>query len=972
MSFINAADSSLSKLYSYLCADRKRTVLSALVIYLIMFVIFALVSLYPTAEKIGTLLGVDGVGQYYPFLLDFRRNLIDFFESVKSGNPQFRMINFGFFLGTDTISTTTVSFIPFLPYYIFVALVPENAVPAFLSVGAVLLSFIAGLSFIYLCSHFKKNLLLSGFMAVFYVFCGNYFFTGLWNPHFLYMYIAFPLMIAGIDRIITEKGWLLFTLSVAWLSVAGLQLLVYTLPFVIIFASIRTYFLYKGRYFKSLGKYFLRGSLATVLGLALSGATLLIFLQNFFASVRSQMNPIADMAELLTPSVDYLTELLGLSESNTPAGICAALIPCFIYMLTSVSVKREIRTYSFTLLLLTAFPVVRYGLNFFRYELCRWGFIPALFISFGCVSYLPRLVRLRKNERRTFFFTLLTYTLLLTVRADTAAIVFLLIMSVINSVPFLRKRLRRTVKTILVKLKAFFAGGRIISLAAVTVLSLGLIIGCILIVSFRHYRIEPLLLAAAAVFVAVSAFGSRKNLSLTAMILCCAVIGTIHINSEYSDSFKIQENYVAKAVAELEKEENTFGRSSALYNDCFIVGFETETATVPEDSEKGEESVEEEQEIPSNRNLVYGIVEPEIFASMINGNYMNFIRRCGQEMASVYSTGQLEGFGAKEELYSLFGVDVMYADISTDAFYGITPVDKITVEDGSEIYLYKNSYALPAGVTYSGLMNKDAYESLNPAELPFAMMDSVYLEGYDASTYQTGNYSWECGYDIKQELRGQTINGKDCYDNYVTPKEDLSGCFVYLSFEGVDCRFLKGARGVNVFFDIDGEKRTFTFHNANSDWEWTYYTDHYTLPLGYQQDGINEISFISPFTFESMKIYAVPEDVYINAYNNCVEEVLQNIEMSVNTLTGDITVSSDKVLSINMLYSDGWTAYVDGKETPVYKANGLFLGIPLEKGTHTVRLSYRTPLLYEGFAVSAVTVAAIIAAKLLEKRRKKI
>ena len=79
------------------------------------------------------------------------------------------------------------------------------------------------------------------------------------------------------------------------------------------------------------------------------------------------------------------------------------------------------------MLLLIAFPVVRYGLNLFQYELCRWGFIPAMLICFGAVSYIPRFAGIRGEEKAMYFFTIITYTLLLTVRADAAAVIFLLL-----------------------------------------------------------------------------------------------------------------------------------------------------------------------------------------------------------------------------------------------------------------------------------------------------------------------------------------------------------------------------------------------------------------------------------------------------------------------------------------------------------------------------------------------------------------
>ena len=251
------------------------------------------------------------------------------------------------------------------------------------------------------------------------------------------------------------------------------------------------------------------------------------------------------------------------------------------------------------------------------------------------------------------------------------------------------------------------------------------------------------------------------------------------------------------------------------------------------------------------------------------------------------------------------------------------------------------------------------------------MMDSVYLEGYETGEYNGKTYSEECAFTLRQELRGETIFGIECYDNYITPETDLSGKFVYLSFEGVDCHTYEGAK-TEIFTISTGDiNHNYLVHNSNSNWEWKYYSDYYTFSLGFCEENIDEISFISPFEFESVKLYAVPEEVYTAAYENCTSEILENMEITTNTVTGDITVSSDKVLCVNMCYSDGWTAYVDGEETPVYKANGLFLGIPLTEGSHSVRLSYRTPWLYEGMAVSAVSFVAVIAIKLIEKRRKK-
>ncbi len=51
-------------------------------------------------------------------------------------------------------------------------------------------------------------------------------------------------------------------------------------------------------------------------------------------------------------------------------------------------------------------------------------------------------------------------------------------------------------------------------------------------------------------------------------------------------------------------------------------------------------------------------------------------------------------------------------------------------------------------------------------------------------------------------------------------------------------------------------------------------------------------------------------------------------------------------------YENGWTAEVDGAETPIMRANALVRAVSVPAGTHVVTFTYRTPLLYAGAAAS--------------------
>ena len=981
MECIARFDSRLSQLAAYLTGNKKRAFAAGVAVYTAVFALFFCISVLPVIADTGTLLGGDGVAQYYPYLLDFRRNIIELIDSVKSGSPQLTMMNFNYCCGIDTVTSTAMNFMPLLPFYALSAFVAESDVPMLFAVGAVLLAYMAGIAFMCLCAHFRLDMLWSGLMAPFYVFCGNYFFTGSLNPQFLYMYVAFPLMIIGIDRILTRRGWALLTLSVGWLALSGFVMLIYTLPFVVVFAIVRVYFLYRGEFFKNLLRYFLRGSLAVLLGAAMAGFMLLPVVMEYFNSDRSSgvSGALAALsaAELLTPSAEYLSELLSGTDPNSPTGVCAVLTPCFLYVLTSDKTRREVKGCCFTMLVLVALPLIRYGLNGFQYELCRWGFVPALLVCFCCAAYAPRFLHIGAYERGVFIFSLAGCILLLTLRQDTAAVIFVLAAAVLNTAPFTRGLLKRAAKIpkrFAAALKnEYRAKGQYLYLTAA---ALGFMAAAALIfyaVINAKITVYPFLVIAAAGFLLIACLSAKNCRSTAGMLLAvlCISVGAFSNSTAVIEAYIIQPDEALTAIADTERQEGYWGRVCAITDDCkgFLGMSSAEEAAVEVDGKLYG------RDTNLNAALRYDIADTSVFRSTVNGDYMGLFSRCGQECTSLSSTGQINGLAGKEVLYSLLGVERLYSVGAAWDFYGFQPTEQLSCSDGTEVQYYRNMYALPMGVTYDSLMEGDEFDDLNGAELPYAMLDSVYLEGFelpDSAPRADSSYAYACDFTLRQELRGETSFGIECYDNYITLGSDTAGCFIYLSFDGVNSSTYEAAQSEDFTVNVDDRYEVHSLiHNQNSSWEWAYRTDHYTFALGFAQEGIDSISFISPFEFENVYVYAVPEEVYTSAYSERTEEILEGVELSTNELTGSITVSEDKILSINMLYSDGWTAYIDGAEVPIYKANGLFIGIPLSEGEHSVRLIYRTPWLYEGAALSCAAAAVFVALLIISRRRNK-
>lgn len=974
MSAITVADSFLKRLAKRCASDKRFGSSASVLVYTAVFVLFTAITTLIVIIDTGSLLGGDGISQYYPFLLETRRNIIAFFESLANGSPQFTMINFNMCYGTDTVTGAALNFIPFFPVYALSALFPEEAMPMFFAVVVLLLSYLAGISFICLCRHFRLRSLWNGIFAAAYVFCGNYLATGLFNPHFLYMYITFPLMIIGMDRIINGKGWKLFVLSVFWLSLSGFTMLVYTIPFVVVFALIRVYFVHRDHYFKSLLKYFLRGCGAVILGVAMSGIFFLPSAIEYLQSTRATVGS-TDILSLLIPSVKYLTETFAPITANSPTGLLALVIPCFIYMLC-VKGRKELRVYAVAALALVAFPVIRYGLNGFMYDLCRWGFVPALMVCFCCAAYMPLLLRAGRISRKKFLFVLTVYALAVTLDAADVAVIFLLVMALADCfVP--TKKLVAKAGALVVSLVRKLRKNSHVLLAVCGALALAMLLLIIVIVKTKSYDLQPALLVAAAVTAAaVPVVAHRKKLMpVMSVTLAAALVvsGALQLQKTMPEDYIAYENYALFEHIASESSGDPFDR---VMNNVNVFASEDETDSeeqTDENENQAEEGSSYGTDLQINASLRYEINDPSIFKSLINSDYSNFIHRCGMDAVAVPGTTEVYGYAGKEAFYSLFGIDTLYMSEPTDHYYGFTPTEQYN-DNGYIVQFYRNEYALPAGTAYDSFMSKEQYESLNPAELPYAMLDSVYAEGYENSetAVPTGKvYSKECSVEHTQQLRGVSKFGMDVYNNTVHINDDVTDHFLYIYFDGVKYQNYEKLMSRHITIDID-EDRTCTHHvhNQNSSWCWKYMTDHYTFTLGYCKQDVDTLTFVTPFEYDTMKVYAVPASLYTEAYEARTAETLQNIKCSTNTVTGDITVSGDRLLSVGLLYNKGWTAYVDGAEVPVYKANGLFLGIPLEEGSHTITLRYCTPWLLEGTLLSAAAVILFCVLAVLTRRRR--
>lgn len=84
------------------------------------------------------------------------------------------------------------------------------------------------------------------------------------------------------------------------------------------------------------------------------------------------------------------------------------------------------------------------------------------------------------------------------------------------------------------------------------------------------------------------------------------------------------------------------------------------------------------------------------------------------------------------------------------------------------------------------------------------------------------------------------------------------------------------------------------------------------------------------------------------------------------------TTDIDSILVLADNYYPGWAAFVDGKRTPIFRANFAFRGVELPKGKHTVVFKYEPVSFYLGAKISLISMITLLAITIIAFLRRRL
>ncbi|MCX5804296.1 MAG: YfhO family protein [Proteobacteria bacterium] len=181
------------------------------------------------------------------------------------------------------------------------------------------------------------------------------------------------------------------------------------------------------------------------------------------------------------------------------------------------------------------------------------------------------------------------------------------------------------------------------------------------------------------------------------------------------------------------------------------------------------------------------------------------------------------------------------------------------------------------------------------------------------------------------------------------------------------------------FFDISGVRHVITSYKVSDNdlklvksieiadktaylYEYTQYPGRFLLfsIVSFVKDDQTVIEKLQSDTFDGKReliLIGNKEAVY---ENKDLRGHVKLVSYKANRFSLEYETSNDAFLYVSDTYYPGWRAYVDGKETNIYRANLAFRAIEVPKGKHTVVFKYIPMSFYIGLVLTIIGILLCI------------
>ena len=893
-------------------------------VYTLMFLLMCIVAFLPFFTEGKSFVwgaGVeDGLSQHFSALAYYGEALREFFRNLLAGHPKLVMWDMSLGYGADILSTLNYYAIgdPLNLLYGFVSSKNTETMYNFM---IVLRMYLAGITFIMYARKMKKRSYGTVIGALVYVFSGFCFRLGLRHPFFINPMIYFPLLCLGIEKIYQRERPYVFIFAVCVSAMSNYYFLYMLTIFAVIYAWIRFYKYTEENKMKNFFLTILKFGIYYTLGIAMAAVILLPSVIGFLGNGRYGKG--ADWKSLIVyPGKYYLLFIenfigYGNMGSNTNAGYLPIVGIVVLFTLFSQRMKhKKYRAAFIASIIALILPIFGYAFNGFSYANNRWAFALSFIVALLTAEMYPRLFVMSKRQQIGIGAGIIIYT------------VFCIIVNA--------------------------SGEEILK-------NKGIMAACGLIVVFYILLL---------IFQRLG-YDTQKRIVRVSMAILLLISVGVHGYYRFDPKgYAYTQEFMDQGQAYRTLKEDNI-RMLSKVNDPSVYRVHAE----------------------GYRYKNYGLIN---HLNTISG-YYSITAKCVTDTIKGYDTlgmqyaDKYKGVDQRLGLLSLAGVKYITVahnsqvakDVSSkgDVPYGVEKKSK-----KRNITLYKNKYALPFAYAYDSYMTEQQYEQLNGIGKEQAMLAQIILNQHPTDKEIQHNEQRNDP-DIQTislpETRISSPKGKKYADITVPVEKDKE---TYLYFKNLvyhgkkngDDNFIltgrKGTKGILVTQNNVQQK----IHIQSTFNPYYFGRKDYIVKINHQTSKAKEkvrLNFLSPgeYEFDDISLITVPKKDVLARLKERKENSMKQIQYEGNHFRGVYHAKKDQILCVTIPYSKGWKATVNGNRTKIYKANGMFMGIIMKKGTQSVKLDYETSGLKIGAWISLVAWIGLgIYGLYFEKYRKKL
>ncbi len=870
----------------------------------------------------------------------------------------------------DDILTTLHYYAIGDPLNLFSAFVPSAYIAFFYSGLCIVRLFISGISFSLFFSYMKsgslkaprgiteKMALLAG--ALIYAFSGGSLFGAVYHPFFVNPLIDFPLILLGEEKLLREKKGYFLSLAVFLAAITNLYFFFMEAVLGVLFFLYRQFTAYHSeRNIKEKMKEILLAALYSITGICMGGIITVPVLWRFITDSRSDGGLRFSLLYPISFYQSFPAEFLhyGYNDNWTMMGFGPLALISVVFALVSGKLVKEMRQVLIILTLFMLIPVAGFVLSDFTYMSNRWGFGYLLCVTYAVTLIFPYLL---EGRGKTFIKIVIIISAVLFIEIISgAALDIPALIECVLALIMLAICLSDTIKEKEI-------------MAAVL-----LLISCGGLVYAASYTYSPLKGGHTRTFLRneqVIPGGGEKDYKS----------GSGAWKEAVKENFWHGEAEEVAKIAEVRNEE--FRRYS------------------------GRKTVR-------NGGLLYGVSGAQYYWSISNPYVSQFLKDIAYIGSKTYSftgfddrtainimTGVKYYYDNKDDRLP-FGYDPEMVNVVDSPYKDVYPI-------------YENKLALPFGYATDRVMSGDEFEEISFIDRQEAFISSAVLNDENGNTGNSTEMDFsaeEAEYEIHAESDDVTVMENrivtTAEDAEITLTfEGKADTETYFDVEGLD---YKGISPMMPYGDNDPEIDPDNIYNSKSlenmdpydrykllyrdimfeephdsdiyvdfirnnesfdvkrieyrtEKERYYSGRHdFLVNSGYSTEPVTSmrITFSNPgiYTFNAIKVFTVPVGLYPDRLKELNIDTMENIDFhsnrqlyASNMISGDIDVEKEKVLVMQIPYSRGWSAYIDGKNTQVLRANTMFLGVRIPEGLHYIEMRYRTPFIGVGIIASVL------------------